>query len=229
MNEKIEIMGISLDTCSVEEIIDSINIHWNQEETLSTYGTLTMKLLMAAQKDPELKEYIQMLDKAVPDDPEVLEAAGIHDGKIEEEISRHDFMGTLFWLLAQYRNHIFILGETLEDTEEMSRYLEERYPDIIIEGKDCLMTGESDQVDRVINEINGVDPQAVLSCSRTFELEKFVKKNRKMINSRVWFSLGNCQEIWKGPGLKPAWLGKIMEKNIFKKMVSGYKEEKKEM
>ena len=71
--------------------------------------------------------------------------------------------------------------------------------------------------------------QAVLSCSRTFELEKFVKEKRKMINSRVWFSLGNCQEIWKGPGLKPAWLGKIMEKNIFKKMVSSYKEEKKEI
>ena len=36
MNEKIEIMGISLDTCSVEEIIESINVHWLQEE--SAYG-----------------------------------------------------------------------------------------------------------------------------------------------------------------------------------------------
>ena len=229
MNEKIEIMGISLDTCSVEEIIESINVHWLQEESLSTYGTLTMKLLMAAQKDPALKDYIQMLDKAVPDDPEVLWAAGLHDGKLEEEISQHDFVGTLFWLLAQYRNHIFILGETVEDTEDMFQYLREKYPDIVVTGKDCLLTGESDQVDRVINEINAVSPQAVLSCSRTFELERFVKKNRKMINSRVWFSLGNCQEIWKGPGLKPAWLGKIMEKNIFKKMVSSYKEEKKEI
>ncbi len=59
MNEKIEIMGISLDTCSVEEVIESINVHWLQEESLSTYGTLTMKLFMAAQKDPELKEYIR--------------------------------------------------------------------------------------------------------------------------------------------------------------------------
>ena len=55
MNEKIEIMGISLDTCSVEEVIESINVHWLQEESLSTYGTLTMKLFMAAQKDPALK------------------------------------------------------------------------------------------------------------------------------------------------------------------------------
>ena len=33
MNEKIEIMGISLDTCSVEEVIESINVHWLQEES----------------------------------------------------------------------------------------------------------------------------------------------------------------------------------------------------
>lgn len=227
MNERIELMGISLSLCSVEEIIDSINVHWNQEEALSTYGTLTMKLFMAAQKDPELKAYIEMLDKAVPDDPEVLQAAGFHDGKLEEEIFRHDFTGTLFWLLARYRNHIFILGETLEDAEEMFRYLQERYPEIVIAGRDCLITGETDQVDRVINEINSLSPQAVLSCSRAFELEKYVCKNRKMINTRVWFSLGNCQEIWKGPGLAPAWLEKFMEKNLFKKMVSSYKEEKK--
>ena len=55
MNAKIEIMGISADTCSVEEIIKSINAHWNQKDSLSTYGVLNMKLLMAAQKDEELK------------------------------------------------------------------------------------------------------------------------------------------------------------------------------
>ena len=170
-----------------------------------------------------------MLDKAVPDDTEILWAAGLHDSEMEEEITQHGFIGTLFWLLAQYKNRIFILGEDQEDAEGMFRYLKEKYPEIVITGRDSLLTGETDQVDRVINEINALSPQAVLSCSRTYELEKFVSKNRKIVNTRVWFSLGNCQEIWKGPGLKPAWLGKIMEKNIFKKMVSSYKEEKKEI
>ena len=229
MNGKVEIMGISLDICSVEEIMESINVHWNQEESLSTYGALTMKLFVEAQKDPELKAYIEMLDKAVPDDTEILWAAGLHDSEMEEEITQHGFIGTLFWLLAQYKNRIFILGEDQEDAEGMFRYLKEKYPEIVITGRDSLLTGATDQVDRVINEINALSPQAVLSCSRTYELEKFVSKNRKIVNTRVWFSLGNCQEIWKGPGLKPAWLGKIMEKNIFKKMVSSYKEEKKEI
>ena len=229
MNGKVEIMGISLDICSVEEIMESINVHWNQEESLSTYGALTMKLFVEAQKDPELKAYIEMLDKAVPDDTEILWAAGLHDSEMEEEITQHGFIGTLFWLLAQYKNRIFILGEDQEDAEGMFRYLKEKYPEIVITGRDSLLTGETDQVDRVINEINALSSQAVLSCSRTYEMEKFVKNNRKMINTRVWFSLGNCLEILKSTGLKPAWLEKIMEKNLFKKMVSSYKEEKKEI
>ena len=84
MNGKVEIMGISLDICSVEEIMESINVPWNQEESLSTYGALTMKLFVEAQKDPELKAYIEMLDKAVPDDTEILWAAGHHDSEMEE-------------------------------------------------------------------------------------------------------------------------------------------------
>ena len=40
MNGKVEIMGISLDICSVEEIMESINVHWNQEESRPPMGHL---------------------------------------------------------------------------------------------------------------------------------------------------------------------------------------------
>ena len=49
MSEKIEIMGISVEKCYAEDIMESINQHWN-EDTLATYGVITMKLLIAAQK-----------------------------------------------------------------------------------------------------------------------------------------------------------------------------------
>ena len=115
MSEKIEIMGISVEKCYAEDIMESINQHW-YEDTLATYGVITMKLLIAAQKDEELKEYIETLDKAVADEPEIVEAAGLQDEAWEKEISEHGFFGTLFWLLNLYKNRIFILGEREEDT-----------------------------------------------------------------------------------------------------------------
>lgn len=224
MKEMIEIMGISVEKCYAEQVIESINDHWNNRDSLSTYGVLNMSLLMAAQKDGELKEYIQMLDKVVVDEPEILRAAGLQDSQLEQEVSEHGFFGTLFWLLAHYRNHIFILGENREDTEKLYAYLQEKYPEILILGKDSLPEDGEDQTDRLINEMNALSPQAVLSCSKNYQLEKFVKRNRKMVNTSVWFSLGSCPEILKESGLGPAWLNRLMEKTSFKKMVSSYHE-----
>lgn len=224
MSERIEIMGISVEKCYAKDVIESVNECWSQRDSLSTYGIITMNLLMAAQKDPELKEYIETLDKAVVDEPEVIKAAGLKDDRLESEASGHGFFGTLFWLLNEYRNQVFILGENLEDTEKFCGYLKEKYPGILVVGKDSLLEGGADQVDRVINEINALSPQAVLSCSRTYELERFVKKNRKMMNTSVWFSLGSCLEIFKETGLKVSWINRLVEKSSFKKMVSKYNE-----
>ena len=78
MHEKIEVLGISVEKCYVEDVMEYVNENW-YKESLSTYGVLNMKLLMAAQEDEKLKEYISILDKAVVDEPEVLKAAGVED------------------------------------------------------------------------------------------------------------------------------------------------------
>lgn len=228
MSERLEIMGVSVEKCYAEDIMESINEHWTAD-TLTTYGVVTMKLLLAAQQDTELKEYIETLDKAIVDEPEVAVAAGIHDQVWEEEISAHVLFGTLFWLLNSYENRIFILGENREDTEKFCAYLEEKYPRIQIVASDSLEGFEADQIDKVINEINSWNPQAVLSCSRVHDLERFVKRHRKMINTKVWLSLGSSLHIFQETGMMANWLSRFMEKNNFKKMVSKYQEDMEKM
>ena len=77
MSEKIQVLGISVEKCYVDEVMDNINENWNRDDVLATYGVINMKILLAAQKDEELKEYIDSLDKGVVDEPEVLEAANM--------------------------------------------------------------------------------------------------------------------------------------------------------
>ena len=165
MHEKIEVLGISVEKCYVEDVMEYVNENW-YNESLSTYGVLNMKLLMAAQEDEKLKEYISILDKAVVDEPEVLKAAGVEDPRLEEEAARHGFFSTLFWFLSHYKNQVFLLGETEEDTEAFYNFVKDKYPDIVIVGRDSLQEAHADQIDRVINEINSFSPQVVLTCSR---------------------------------------------------------------
>ena len=66
------------------------------------------------------------------------------------------------------------LGETEEDTEAFYNFVKDKYPDIVIVGRDSLQEAHADQIDRVINEINSFSPQVVLTCSRNMEIERFV-------------------------------------------------------
>lgn len=224
MDEKIQVLGISVEKCYVDEVMDNINENWNREDVLATYGVINMKLLMAAQKDEQLRAYIDALDKAAVDEPEVLHAAGMSDARMEEEVLGHSFFGALFWYLSYYQNQIFLLGENEKDTEDFYAYVKEKYPQIVILGKGNLEECEKDEFDKIINEINALTPQAVLGCSKNFGIERFVQEHRKKINTRVFFCLGQCEEIRKESGVKKTWLEKLLEKNSFKKMVSQYKE-----
>ena len=118
----------------------------------------------------------------------------------------------------------FLLGENEKDTEEFYSYVKGKYPQIVILGKGNLEECEKDEFDKIINEINALTPQAVLGCSKNFGIERFVQEHRKKINTRVFFCLGQCEEIRKESGVKKTWLEKLLEKNSFKKMVSQYKE-----
>ena len=224
MDEKIQVLGISVEKCYVDEVMDNINENWNREDVLATYGVINMKLLMAAQKDEQLRAYIDALDKAAVDEPEVLHAAGMSDARMEEEVLGHSFFGALFWYLSYYQNQIFLLGENEKDTEEFYSYVKGKYPQIVILGKGNLEECEKDEFDKIINEINALTPQAFLGCSKNFGIERFVQEHRKKINTRVFFCLGQCEEIRKESGVKKTWLEKLLEKNSFKKMVSQYKE-----
>ena len=224
MDEKIQVLGISVEKYYVDEVMDNINENWNREDVLATYGVINMKLLMAAQKDEQLRAYIDALDKAAVDEPEVLHAAGMSDARMEEEVLGHSFFGALFWYLSYYQNQIFLLGENEKDTEEFYSYVKGKYPQIVILGKGNLEECEKDEFDKIINEINALTPQAVLGCSKNFGIERFVQEHRKKINTRVFFCLGQCEEIRKESGVKKTWLEKLLEKNSFKKMVSQYKE-----
>ena len=55
--KKYKFWVFQLRKCYVDEVMDNINENWNRDDVLATYGVINMKILLAAQKDEELKEY----------------------------------------------------------------------------------------------------------------------------------------------------------------------------
>lgn len=225
MKDKVDVLGILVDGYYVEEVLEKIDQDWRLDG-FYTYGIITMNLLMAAKEDMQLTRYIEMLDASIIGEIEVLEAAQIQDERMIREVTNQEFMGTIFLYAIEYQNSVFILGENKEETDIFCEYMRDTYEGINIAGSDYLHMDEADCVDRVINEINSVSPEFVLTCTQGFTLERFAVENRKKINTKMWLSLGNHPRVQNDMGLKSGWLSKLLEKSAFKKMVSKYNSEK---
>lgn len=227
MDNKVEVLGIRIDGCHISEIIEKMEADWNNAGFF-TYGIITMNLLMAAKEDPEMIKFIDSLDISIIGENEVLEAAGIEDEQMRREVSEQAFFTTAVNLAVKHKRAVFLLGESREETEAFKVYLEERYQGIMITGCDYLHMDEADCIDKVINEINSVSPEMVMTCAKGLGLEKFAIENRKKINAKIWLSLGNHFGRKSDMRVKSRWLGKLLEKKTFRKMVLKYNSKKGE-
>lgn len=227
MENKVDILGFLIDKYYVDEMLELVRSQWN-ERGLLTYGLVTMNLLMAAKEDEVLANYIQSLNLSIIGEPEVLKAAKIEDESMLQEVANHEFLGAFFMYVIEYGNTVFVLGETKEETEILKKHLEETYEGLKIVASDALCGEGADGSDRVINEINSVSPEVILTCSQSHNMERFAVENRKKVNARIWMSLGSHANLQAESGLKSNWLSKLLEKSTFKKMVARYNSEKGE-
>ena len=227
MENKVDILGFLIDKYSVDEMLEIVRRQWD-EQGLLTYGLITMNLLMAAREDEILANYIQSLDLSIIGEPEVLKAAKIEEEAMLQEVTNHEFLGAFFMYVINYGNTVFVLGETKEEADVLKKHLEETYEGLKIAASDFLCGETADGEDRVINEINSVSPEVILTCSQSLSMERFAEENRKKVNARIWMSLGSHANLQTESGLKSNWLSKLLEKSTFKKMVARYNSEKGE-
>jgi len=225
MSKKINVLGIFIDQYYTDDILVRIADDW-QNEGLSTYGVITMNLLMTAKENPDIKRFIEELDVSIIGEAEVLEAAGIEDEKMIKEVSSRKFFRRFFSQISEEGNSVFLLGEGKEQVDAFYKYLLNDYPKLIAAGSDYLDCDKADSADRVINEINSLLPELVITCADSVEMKKFVMENRKKMNAKIWISLPFESLAKNDIGLKSSWLSKLLKKTTFKKMVSTYNSKK---
>ena len=76
MIKKIDIMGILLDDYTVREALHQIE-SFSDDNVLRSIESISMQMLMEAEKDEELRNAISSLDLAIVGQKEILEVAGV--------------------------------------------------------------------------------------------------------------------------------------------------------
>ncbi len=227
MYDKIEVLGLKLDYLSVDSEMERL-LDFLHNERLDSIGIITMNTLLLAEKEESWRNYLENLDMTVIGEKEVLEAVGISSGQIYDEVADNEFAARMFWYMINHELRMFLLGESQEEVEGLKKYLLETYPGISIVGAAADVAGIDMSVDSIINEINSLSPDVIISGLQGIRQDQFLMENRQKINSRIWLGLGEHPEIQNEAGLKVGWWSTLLKKNTFRRLVAKSIENKKD-
>ena len=224
VNEQIvQVLGVKLDNYFLEDAIDYVS-EYLENDVLNTIGVISTSLLMAASEDEELKHQIEGLDMTIIGEKEILEAAHIEHKRRHKEVENHQFFNAFFKYASEYNKSIFLLVDRESQIEKLNTYLEGKYNDINITGAYAVENSNEDE-DSIVNEVNSISPDIIVSVIGTTFQEKFIYNNKQKLNAKICLGLGHHERARNSIGLKPSWLSKLVDKTLFKRMVSKYNSE----
>ena len=91
MEKTINIFDVELGCVSAKEAMMNA-LHFLENDSLDTIELMTMDMLMTGQDDPEWKKQVCGLDLVLPEETEILKAAGIEDRTLLKEAEERTFL-----------------------------------------------------------------------------------------------------------------------------------------
>lgn len=191
MIKTIDFAGIVLDNYSVRETI------MNVEKNMSDHGFHTieevnMDTLMQAETDEVIKDALQMAEHTVIAEAGILDAVGAGSYQRRHEIEHHDFFYELMKRIERNHKTLFVIGDSMERVEQMCERIADRYPKCEIVGMEALDEC-SGATDAVVNEINALAPDVILSIIPSPQQEHFLMENREKMSAELWYGLGKIE------------------------------------
>ena len=220
MQEKVQVLGIELDSCSTKEAMKQV-VEYMQMERLNVVEMVTMNTLAHFQAIEEEKKVFQSFDLVFPSDRGILQAVGIEDEKKLKDVDEFLFVKMVIRYLQKNNIRVFLLSQSEVSRLQMESYIEKEFENLNIVASTSLEERVSS--DDILNLINGSEVECVLSTLMSPVEEYFISRNKALVNARVWLGFGALLNDMKRE--KKGW-EKLIQ-NIYRRILKKEVEKKK--
>ncbi len=221
MIKEILVAGIKLHNYTVLESITQI-IKNLESNVFTTIEEVDMKTVLLAKEDESVKETLESVDITVIAEVGILDAVGQSTMIRRAEIERREFFFQLMKILERNGYTIYILGDDAKEVEIANQYFADEFPRMKVVGAQ-LLEGVADAEDKVINDINMMAPDVILSLLSSPVQERFLNEYKLMLLTKIWYGLGSQKLV----GARLTFGTKVL-KFLRKHMLKRYVEEEKE-
>lgn len=198
MIKTIDFAGIELDNYTVREMI------MNVEKDMSDHGFHTieevnMDTLMLAETDELVRKAIGFAEHTVIAENGILEAVGAGSYQHRHEIEHHDFFFELMKRVERNHQTVFVIGDTTEHVEKTCAFYQSILENARSWEQKRLKTVRG--TDAMVNEINALTPDMILSVLPSPDQEHFLMENCEKLSAGLWYGIGSWDFTKRRQGL----------------------------
>ena len=217
MENKLSVFGIGIDSRPAKESLKAA-IELMDGEGLSTIEILTMDMLLKERDNEEIKEILAKMDLVLPESEAMLKMAENPEVKhAAETAEKRGFLQMYLKYLQKYKKRVFLLAEDDRQCEQVSELLKKEYRGILLTGSGVLPEGGEEE--SVINEINGLEIDCILSVLSSPHQELFAENARNMLSAKMWLGLSRMLRKKQEEGKKTYKAKNFFIRNLFRHSV----------
>jgi N-acetylglucosaminyldiphosphoundecaprenol N-acetyl-beta-D-mannosaminyltransferase len=196
MRKTIDILGVPVDSITMKEAIAKIE-SFLDESGVHAIFTPNAEIMMAAQREPELKEILSNADMLTADGAGVVLASKLLGRRVPEKVSGIDLVQNIFKTCASKGLRIFLFGAKPGVAQEAAEKITAANPGIVIAGcRDGYFT--PDQENDIVNEINSARADLLIVALGAPKQEKWIARNKNALNVKVCMGVGGTIDILSG-------------------------------
>lgn len=226
MNKNIEILGVKIDNDSVEEAVGKV-AGFLETDSLSTVGMIFANVLVEAVKEPGWTDEMGKMDLNIIGDKEVWKVCGDDLKQSLEEVEGNSFLKGICSYAMEHDKTVALLTEKDSERLIFQKHMKKQHRGLNIVGTFSLDDATEDE-DSIVNLLNASAEDIIIAAIPSPYEEEFLMGCRQKLGARVWIGLGQTATSLMNVESKANFLGKLIEKRIFKRKVSKYQSEKGE-
>lgn len=196
MRNTVDIMGVPVDNVTMDKAVDRV-ISFLSEDKVHSVFTPNAEIMMAAQRDANLKSILMTADLLVADGAGVVLASKILGRNLPERVAGFDLINRVFSLSRKKKFKLFLFGGKPEVAEQAGQKITSLYPGVEIAGcRNGYFSKENEH--EIINQINSSGADILLVALGAPKQETWIHEHKSLLTTRVCIGVGGSLDVFAG-------------------------------
>jgi N-acetylglucosaminyldiphosphoundecaprenol N-acetyl-beta-D-mannosaminyltransferase len=150
----------------------------------------------------------------------ILDAVGAANYQRRHEIEHRDFFREMMKRIERNHKSLFLIGDTVGQTQTLRSQIEELYPRCAIVGTEALEECMG-ATDNVVNLVNSLAPDVILSILPSPAQEHVLMQYRDKLSAGLWYGIGETPLVEQKRRFRDV-LRNLIRVHKFEKQVNQY-------